>query len=190
MGGTLVTGFGPFGEFEENPSGIAVGRLASEGGVFSHVFATSVAAVRRQLPALLGSLRPRTVVLFGYADSAHEVRLETLARNRCDGTARDVDGERLPDLVVEGGPPTLASTLPLGELEGALVKSDVLTGYSDDAGGYLCNFSFYLTQHLAPLHGVERSGFVHLPSAERYEAATGRPLDCDEVVARVLTALV
>lgn len=185
----LVTGFGAFGELVENPTETAMKRLAAGPGIATHVFRTSVAAVRSDLPRLLSELEPKVVVLFGYSGSATEVRLETTARNG-SGTTPDVDGQLLPDEVVPGGPAELGSTLPLAPIERALGDKAIRSSYSEDAGGYLCNFSFYLTQHLAPSCGVVASGFIHLPSAESYEEAHGSPLDHLVVVEAVASLFV
>lgn len=184
----LLTGFGPFGEFGENPTETALKALVAGPGVVTHVFRTAVAAVEEDLPRLLAEHRPRRVVLFGLADSAPAVRLETTARNY-SSEALDVDGERLPSPIAPEGPEELASTLPLELLARALEDGGVEVGYSADAGGYLCNYSFYRCQQMAPHYGIEASGFVHVPGAEAYEAASGRRIDYPAVLEAVAAAL-
>jgi pyroglutamyl-peptidase len=183
----LLTAFGPFGEFEENPTEVALKAFGAGAEVATHVFRTAVASVEEDLPRLFSELSPRAVVLFGYDDSASAVELETVARN-ASGETPDVDGRLLPAEIVVGGPPELPSTLPLARLESALLENGVHASYSDDAGGYLCNFSFYLAQSLAPRHQVVASGFVHLPSQARYSEAHGAPIDYLAAVAAVARA--
>ena len=184
----LLTGFGTFGELEENPTEAAIKALSPGPGVATHVFRTALASVEADLPRLIQELRPRRVVAFGLAASAGAVRLETTARNRSSETP-DVDGARLPSPIAVDGPDRLVSTLPLGEIGRALAAREIATTSSDDAGGYLCNYAFYRLQQLAPASGIEASGFVHAPGQGAYRAAQGRPVDylaLIEVVAATL----
>lgn len=184
----LVTGFGGFGEFATNPTEEAVKALAAGPRVAAHVFRTAVAAVEEDLPRLLSQLTPRRVVLFGLAATSPTVRLERVARNRSSDSP-DVDGAMLPSPIDRAGEEVLCSTLPLGEIEEALTARSVATSYSTDAGGYLCNYSFYRCQQLAPAWGVENSGFVHVPGEEAYRAAGGGSFDYLAVVEAVVAVL-
>lgn len=145
--------------------------------VATHVLRTSFADVKEQLPRVLDQYQPNQVVVFGYAGASSSVRLERRAQNACTSNKRDVDGRLAPRVTVRGGKDVLPTTLPLGELKAALTNSGFRVSYSDSAGGYVCNFTFYLLQHLADRYGVSQSGLIHLPSSARYRAVAGDDFD-------------
>ena len=83
----LITGFGPFPGAPFNPSALLVKALArrrrpalADIELTTHVFATSYAAVDRDLPKLLAQ-KPDVVLLFGFAGRRRHLCIETRARN-------------------------------------------------------------------------------------------------------------
>src|ERR1051325_6268765 len=84
----LVTGFGPFPGAPFNPTQALVARLArlrrpalAAVPIVPHVFATSYAAVARDLPQLIARHRPDALLMFGLAARTRFLRIETRARN-------------------------------------------------------------------------------------------------------------
>ncbi len=153
---TLVTGFGPFGEVKQNPSSF----LAENCGRPFELLEVSYEAV----VDFFGSLdrqRFDSLVLLGVNAKAKRMEIELVARNVICETP-DVRGQ-VPSckLVRPGEVPALASTLWAGRLltaEGLGQRCEL----SGDAGGYLCNFSFYEALRTFPDKQV---GFLHVPSA-------------------------
>ncbi|MET0445603.1 MAG: pyroglutamyl-peptidase I, partial [Pseudorhodoplanes sp.] len=83
----LLTGFGPFPGAPDNPTGPLVTALARRlrkepVRVSTHVFETTYAAVDRDLPRLLKRVKPDAILMFGLANKARALRVETKARNR------------------------------------------------------------------------------------------------------------
>ena len=111
----LVTGFGPFPGAPFNPTGPLVKRLArlrrpalAEIKIIPHVFATSYAAVDRELPRLIAEHKPRVLLMFGLAARAKSLRIETRARNAL-ALLPDVSGQSLRrNSILPGGSATLA----------------------------------------------------------------------------------
>jgi hypothetical protein len=84
----LVTGFGPFPGAPFNPTQTLVARLArlrrpalADVIIVPHVFATSYAAVDRELPRLIAKHKPDALLMFGLAPRTRFIRIETRARN-------------------------------------------------------------------------------------------------------------
>src|SRR5262249_29124464 len=83
----LLTGFGPFPRAPDNPTGSLIKALAPrlrKAGfrVSTHVFETTYAAVDRELPRLIKRVKPDALLMFGLANNARGLRVETKARNR------------------------------------------------------------------------------------------------------------
>src|SRR5262245_52758045 len=83
----LIIGFGPFPGAPDNPTGPLVKalakRLRKDGlRVSTYVFETTYAAVDRELPRLLKRTKPDALLMFGLANNAPGLRVETKARNR------------------------------------------------------------------------------------------------------------
>jgi pyroglutamyl-peptidase len=164
----LVTGFGPFGGVEANPSWDAIKDLdgARIGGSVIRVARIDVVYAKApdQIEAAIERTRPDAVLSLGVAPD-DELRIETTARNEDTAKAPDNEGEvRAGRTIDEGGPATIPTRLPVQGLVDALRKDGYAVRTSDDAGGYLCNHLFYALMERFP---ERRSGFVHVPALGR-----------------------
>lgn len=157
---TLITGFGPFGEHTENPSGY----LSSCFNRDHAVLEVSYQYAYEFWDALAKEGQYDRIICLGYAPKATRLRLELFARNKV-GQTQDVNGETWStDFIVSEGPPCLGSTIMPPDLifaASALLDAKSLE-LSTNPGDYLCNFFYYLL--LAGHPG--QVGFVHIPSFE------------------------
>ncbi|MEM9160989.1 MAG: hypothetical protein AAGB46_18215 [Verrucomicrobiota bacterium] len=100
----------------------------------------------------------------------NRIRLETTAHNRCDPNKADVDGLFPTDSkIAETAPERLPTALPITEIETELLKKQIPTQVSDDAGDYLCNYLFF-HQMLKAEESVS-AGFIHLPLLTDWDLA-------------------
>jgi pyroglutamyl-peptidase len=113
---------------------------------------------------------PRVAIASGVAGGRWEAfSLERVAQNVEWGT--DVGGTyRGGTPVVRGAPSTLAPTIPLTTIAGALTAAGASWAYSDSAGEYLCNHLFYELVWATTGTGIE-AGFIHV-SDTRASVAT------------------
>jgi len=165
----LLIGFGPFPGAPLNPSALLVKSLArrrrpafAEIVRTTHVFATTYAAVDRDLPRLLAA-GPDIVLMFGVAGRRRHLCIETRARNAISLLFPDASGYRpRQGIIAPGEPAALRSAAPFARLLGAVRASTVPARLSRDAGRYLCNYAYW--------RALERSRdgrplvqFVHIP---------------------------
>jgi len=156
----LVTGFGPFPGAPFNPTGHLVQTLArlkrpglADVKLVSHVFATSYAAVERELPALIARHKPDALLMFGLAPRAKTLRIETRARNAL-ALLPDVGGASARSKIAIAGPAARAPPVP------AIL--------SRDAGRYLCNYLCWRAAEAAVKPGGPRlAAFIHVPPLRR-----------------------
>lgn len=175
---TVITGFEPFETWRENTSEIVVRRVAALAlpGVVTDVLPVSYRRAVARIHALLEAHRPSVLLMLGLAGSATHVRLEHVARNRDRATRPDADGVvRARDTIIASAPATHASTLPLDAMARAAEELGIIVEHSDDAGGYVCNHTFFHAQNLtAARFPACRSGFVHLPDLSNDDEALER----------------
>jgi pyrrolidone-carboxylate peptidase len=153
----LVTGFGPFGPVKDNASA----HLAEGSGHSFKVLEVSYRAVEDYFDELAKN-PPDVVLLLGHDLNAHKMRLETVAHNRI-GEKEDVRGEVWgPGPIDPLAPAQLSATLWIPEV---LFESETREP-GCDAGGYLCNFSFFKACQKLPR---TRVGFIHVPPFERID---------------------
>ena len=198
----LVTGFGPFPGAPFNPTGPLVKRLArlrrpalAEIKIIPHVFATSYAAVDRELPRLIAEHKPRVLLMFGLAARAKSLRIETRARNAL-ALLPDVSGQSLRrNSILPGGPATLALPGQTRSLFTAARNARVPVMLSRDAGRYLCNYLCWRAAEASRKDDGPRLGtFVHVPAIPRTvrPKAKRRRLTIDDLTragTRILLAL-
>ncbi len=174
----LVTAFGPFSGFPENPSEAILAAWSPDlpPGWRARKFVLPVSWADAA-PRLLAALREETrfVLCLGVAAGRDRITLERLARNRNDTALADTGGAKPPgEAVVPGGPDTLRSSLPADDLADALQAAGIPAEVSDDAGAYLCNHvSYALFHHLARHPRACLAGFIHVPPADRLAPAQG-----------------
>jgi pyroglutamyl-peptidase len=162
----LITGFGPFPGAPFNPSAALAKALARRrrpalAGVerVVHVFATTYAAVDRDLPKLFAqNPKPDIVLMFGVAGRRHRLCIEIRARNAVSLLFPDAGGHRPVRGVIRlGGPATLTGKVPFARLAGAAGAR-----LSRDAGNYLCNYVYW--RALERVRGARPLvQFVHIP---------------------------
>ena len=167
----LVTGFGPFPGAPVNPTGPLVRRLArlrrpilADVQIIGHIFPTSYTAVDRELPALIARHEPDALLMFGLAQRAKKVRVETRARNALallpDAGAASIRRTKL----VPGGPAAISLPAPAIHLSTAVSAARVPVMLSRDAGRYLCNYLCWRAAEAARKVGGPRIAvFVHVP---------------------------
>jgi pyroglutamyl-peptidase len=169
----LITGFGPFPGVPFNPTEplvMALARLRDPAlrnvRRVAHVFATSYAAVDRELPALLARERPDMLLMFGLAARRRHISIETRARNAISRAVADASGE-LPaaSLIAPGARSALPLRAPAQRLLAAVRAAGMPAALSSDAGSYLCNYLCWRAGEAAARDGGPRLvAFVHVPN--------------------------
>jgi len=165
----LLLGFGPFPGAPFNPSATLAKALARRRRPALaltrravHIFATSYAAVDRDLPRLLHQ-NPDIVLMFGFAGRRRHLCVETRARNAQSVLFPDAGGYRPRRGVISPGEPAaIGGNAPFADLLGALRGHCVPARLSHDAGRYLCNYAYWrCLQHVGGRRPLVQ--FVHIP---------------------------
>jgi pyroglutamyl-peptidase len=201
----LLAGFGPFPGAPFNPSAALAKKLARRrrpalAGLDRtvHVFATSYAAVDRDMPKLFAA-KPDIVLIFGVAARRRHICIETRARNAISLLFPDASGVRpTQSVIARGGPHAVRSNTRSGRLLGAARGGSVPVTLSRDAGRYLCNYAYWRALEGAQ-NGRPLVQFVHVPllrrdrESRRRRRGQYRLLSLDQAAAaceRLLIALV
>jgi len=165
----LVTGFEPYAGRGSNPAYEVMraldGKQVAGVAVVGRALPVSHAALRERVAGLLDELAPIVVVSLGLWPGEPVIRLERLAANFADFEIADNDGRMISDeMLVPSGAVSLAATLPLRQIEQALLTEGIPARISGTAGSFLCNACLYHFLEAARLRPVPpRCGFVHLP---------------------------
>jgi len=155
-----VTGFGPFGTVQDNPSA----KIAESLNQPHEVLEVSYRAV----DTFLNRLDPESFdlwLMLGVAASRPKLSLELFGRNVRHGA--DVLGDAKDGSIDPSGPLLLFSTIWSPELVADVMffgRQQVAT--SMDAGNYLCNYILYRGLSRFPNKHV---GFLHVVVPERVE---------------------
>jgi pyroglutamyl-peptidase len=169
---TLLTGFGPFGNVVNNPSARIVEQFARTGApgheLTARVLPVSFTRAGEAVRDLLRAGRFGAAVLLGVAGGEACLRLERLARRRPAGRP-DVD-EAVPgeSEALPGAADVWTATVSLEQLWHALTRAGLLARLSDDAGDFVCNYTYHsaLTT-IAADRLPTRCLFIHVPPDEK-----------------------
>lgn len=164
----LVTGFGPFPGASVNPTKWLVEALGgqpwSDAELRTAILAVEYRTVARKAEKLGEEFSPDIAIHFGLSAVAQGFTLEHIARNEIRQGRADNAGEFATSERICEGEAALPSTLPLTHIEAALKAHGLPVSWSDDAGGYLCNYLFYLSRSPQwPRFAPAMSGFIHVP---------------------------
>ena len=162
----LLTGFEPFAGASRNPSGEVARLIGSDTpGVVAAVLPVVFDAAADGIVELLARHRPLAWVGLGLHGGAAAITLERQAVNRDDARVPDNAGDQRRDRPIDpGGPDVYRSTLPSAEMAAAVGEAGVAWAYSDSAGRFVCNHTFYRAAAAARrLKLRARVGFVHVP---------------------------
>lgn len=188
----LLTGFGPFGGAERNPSAEAVAEVARTYDGRHRLITTTLpvafARAARHLRALIAEHDPDAVVATGLAGGSDRVAVERIGINLIDARIPDNDGEQPVDEPSEaGGPAARFATLPAKRIVRALEDAGIPARPSLSAGSYVCNHVLYTA--LSAVRADARAGFVHLPWSSS-SAPAGAPHLPDTDLARAVRLVV
>jgi pyroglutamyl-peptidase len=177
----LITGFGPFPGAPVNPTTPLVRKLARRrrpalNGVnlVGHVFATSYAAVDRELPQLIAQYKPDALLMFGVATRETRIRIETRARNALTLLPDATSASLRRHAILPGGPASYRIPMPAAHLLAAAKSARVPVYLSRDAGRYLCNFICWRGAEAVAAKGPRLAAFVHVPPLPRTPGRKGR----------------
>lgn len=165
----LLYGFSGYLNFTRNPSRELVREMSRQQWpgheVTSIIFKVSYADVREQVLKVLKKGPFDAVVGFGLAPGGSLIRLEQAARNMCASPKPDRDGKTMRRRVIlRKQPEVYRTSVKLFNLRKMLLKENIPAVISKDAGGYLCNFTYYLMSHHLRQNGSSAPClFVHIP---------------------------
>jgi len=166
----LVSGFGPFGEEDTNPSEIVAARVAEKLREAGHearhvVLPVAYRRAKAILEQVVGELRPDIAIALGLYGGITHVRVERVALNMMDFSIPDVDGEKPQDLPIDPeGPTAYLASIPTRRVVERLREEGIPARLSYSAGTYLCNYVMYTLLRLSDRTGYpRRAGFIHIP---------------------------
>jgi len=164
----LITGFKPWGSRTNNPSWEGAKLLEGE-MIEGHLVRTTELAVDyrevdRDVPKLLATVpQPAAVIHFGVAGSPG-LRLERKAHNQASWHRDDGGYAPVDNRVAEDGPMIYTSELPEQEILDGMAEAEHDIRTSDNAGSYLCEYTFYTgLYHREKLGQRSAAGFIHVP---------------------------
>ena len=149
MSKTIVTYFEPFGGRTTNASREVVSLL---NGYQTKELPVSWSKIPSIIDELLSN-EPDYLFLVGEAGSYKEITIERTAHNISNGKDNE-DVNRENSMIINGGPNELITIFDLSKLNYRI---------SDDAGKYLCNYTYYLALSKSKNTKVL---FIHLPYIE------------------------
>jgi pyroglutamyl-peptidase len=180
MATVLLTGFEPFGTATSNSSGEIVKQISGE-NIVTAILPVAYAGSAERLLALIAKHNPDVVICLGQAEGRTQITPEKVAINLDDARLADNEGVLRNDVkILENGPDTYFTTLPIKEIIEVVKAAGVPASVSLSAGAFLCNHVFYVAQN--KFAGTKmRSGFVHVPlmdsQAPEFPGLPTMPLD-------------
>ncbi len=164
MARVLITAFGPYDEWQENASWLALVRLTADlpraPVVATRRYPVDFAAVHDALAQDLTAGYDYAIHL-GQAPGIAAVHLEAIAIN-----VRGDRGKRPEEfgLLAPDGPAAYRVCLPLADWARKIRAAGIPAAVSYHAGTYLCNAALYWSHYFAERNGwPTKAAFIHVP---------------------------
>lgn len=186
----LITGFSVFPGAPVNPTERLIAALRADPSLLPvgadirlEVLPVEYGIVPGALESLGRNFKPDIAIHFGLSVKATGFTLERLARNEIAANRADNSGAQPQAACIIDGAGHCSSTLPLDAIHAALFRENLPADWSDDAGGYLCNYIFYLSRSPDfPAFAPEVSGFIHVPPLKESEPGNPHALPLADLV--------
>lgn len=162
----LLTGYEPFGDHDENPSGDLAAALDGEtiGGhdVVGRVLPVEFDALRGDLIDLLDEHDPDAVLGLGLAAGRNALTVERVGVNVAEAGSTPDNADATPhgDPLDGAGADAHLATIPVEDVAAAMLDAGVPARVSNTAGTHCCNAFLY---HALSLVDDAPAGFVHVP---------------------------
>ena len=176
----LLSGFGAFDTFKENPSSMVLSLLKNEDLPFdleTVLLPVSFDKCFEVLKEKINSTKPDAVIGMGLAGIRDEITPERVAINLIEARIPDNEGQQpLGKKVVEGGSDGLFTSLPIKAMVKAATDLDYKASVSNTAGTYICNYLMFKIIHYTNQQNI-LGGFIHLPPTIEMNKEKGMKLE-------------
>ena len=179
----LLTGFEPFAGDEVNPSGETAraldGKKVSGYNICGVVLPVEWGTTGQAIEKAIDEIDPALVLSLGLSSGRPELNVEKVAVNYMS-RAKDNRGI-LPQTpaISASGPDGYFSTLPVEDIVEELRNKGIPARVSLSAGGYLCNYTFYVASNYLDRNGHRKEvpvGFIHVPAIPEMVAQSGKSM--------------
>ena len=176
----LLMGFEPFGEFNENPSGLVVrqlnGKKVAGHSLVGLTLPVDYSAIESRIITATRETSPTLVLGFGLAAGRDKITPEKVALNYVNSKTKDNSGRILEGVPIAADQPeAIFTNIPVEALVTELNKESIPASLSLSAGAYLCNYAMYVALREAKSSGF-RAGFIHVPCHAEWIAKSGKQL--------------
>ena len=165
----LITGFVPYAGRGSNPAAEIAraldGREIAGTPVVGRTLPVSYRELRERVQALIRELDPVAVISLGLWPGEVAVRIERLGINLADFEIPDNESALVADAAIShNGATGFTVTLPVKQIERAILDAGIPARLSTTAGTFLCNACLWsvldAVSHRSP---PPPAGFIHLP---------------------------
>lgn len=168
-GRVLVTGFEPYGGRGINPAAEVAkaldGRTIEGRQVVGRTLPVSYRGLAGRFEALVDEIRPDVAISLGLWPGEPVIRLERFGLNVAAFEIADNEGTLVAEELIDAGGATgVRATLPLREIEQALLAGGIPARLSSTAGTFLCNVTLYTLMRILEARSPKTlGGFIHVP---------------------------
>jgi len=168
----LLTGFPPFSNHPNNVSEEILREISISGiddlQIVPTLLSVDEPGSREVSSEISRGVGYSAILHLGYSPDSTMIHLERFARNRYSMTVPDNSGRQIKSgLIVEDAPLILETIAPTSLINASLGEKEIVS-WSEDAGGFVCNETYFRTLLSASKSNVSppRVLFMHLPGSQ------------------------
>jgi pyroglutamyl-peptidase len=176
----LLTGFGKFHRYDENPSQLIAHDLnqlnINNHQIHSCVLPVSFSNIEEHILDAIKQVKPDIIILLGLSFNRDYISLERRAQNLMKDRRKDNDGAvyDIAQKIDDDSQEDLWTSVDLVSLQEKLNNDhDLKIKTSTDAGTYVCNYGFYTCLNKTKIPNF----FVHIPPHKDIKDELSFPLE-------------
>ena len=154
----IITAFSEFGDVKDNSSLYAVTSSLTSSNIIKKILSVDLNKTKEELCQII-SMNPDVLIMFGQSGLHDKVHIETCARNILNFRIKDNGGNIIRnERIISDGDDILHTKIDTNSLNDYLNSNNIPSEISDNAGEFICNYSYYLA-----LNSEINAIFIHLP---------------------------
>jgi pyroglutamyl-peptidase len=166
----LVTGFGPFDDWDTNPTLEIIEKLDGKRISGAKIYTVALPVTFNESGAILvesiRKIKPDIVISLGLASGRPGISIERVAINIADARIPDENNFAPVDIPIKkNGENAYFSSIPIKKIVTDVREEGIPCYVSNTAGTFMCNYIMYLDLYYSETQGIpKKAGFIHVPN--------------------------
>lgn len=154
----IISAFNEFGSVNDSSTKYALSHATLPSHITKEYLSVDLNKTKEELCQIFSS-NPELYIMLGQSGKDDKIHIERYARNILNFRIEDNGGNKpIDEEIIKGAPSILETKIDIESLNNYLNENKIPSELSEDAGSFICNYSYYLA-----LNSGVNAIFIHFP---------------------------